>query len=54
MFDRTVFVIVMSWTPTTYDSMIMCDTPPTRNAKSILISFDYFEYTTYFFVGVDN
>jgi ribosomal silencing factor RsfS len=54
MLDRAVFVIVMSWTSTTYDSMIMCDTRSTRNAKSILFSFDYFEYTTNFFVGVDN
>ena len=54
MFDCTIFVIVMSWTSATYDSMFMCNAPSTRNAKSILLSFDYSEYSTYFFVRVDN
>ena len=54
MFDCTVFVIVMSWTSATYDSMFMCNAPSTRNAKSILLSLDYSEYSTYFFVRVDN
>jgi len=53
MFDCAVFVIVMSWTPATYDSVFMCDAPSTRNAKSILFGFDYSEYSTYFFVRVD-
>jgi hypothetical protein len=34
--------------------MIVCDAPPARNANSILLSFDYSEYTTYFFVGIND
>lgn len=54
MFNRTEFVIVMPRTSTAYDGMIVCDAPSTRDAKSILLSFDYSEDSTYFFVGVNN
>ena len=39
MFDRTIFMIVMSWSSTTHNSMITCDSASTRDAKSILFSF---------------
>ncbi len=54
MFNRTEFVIVMPRTPATYNSMVVCDAPSTRDAKPILLSFDYSEDSTYFFVGVNN
>ncbi len=54
MFNRTVFVVVMPRTSATYNSMIVCDAPSARNTKSILLSFDYSENTTYFFVGIND
>ena len=52
--DGTIFVIVMSRPSATYNSLIPCDPPSTRNAKSILLNFDHFEYTIYFFIGIDD
>jgi len=52
--DGTIFMIVVSRTSATYDRLIPCDPSSTRNTKSILLNFNYFKYTIYFFIWVDD
>ena len=54
MFERTIFMIIMSWSSTTHHNMIMCYTFSTRDTKSILFNFYHSEYAIYFFIRIND
>jgi hypothetical protein len=55
VFNLTAFVLLVSWTSATYNGSSVHDTLFTRDATPILFVYlNNFEYTAYFFIGIDE
>gem|GEM_PF-1425857 len=52
MFDRTIFMVVVSWSSATHDSIITSYPSSTRDTKPNLFNFYHSEYAIIFSIGL--
>jgi hypothetical protein len=54
MFNCAGFMIVVSWSSTTNNNMVICNVLFTGDTTPVLFYLDRFEYAMNFFIGIDD
>ena len=54
MFNRAIFMVIMSWPSAAYNGMLSCDPSKTGKTESILLYVNHFKYAANIFTGIDD